>query len=102
MEVRDNLAKLVFSFHHVGPMDRAQVTWFGGKHFYPLSHPSGPISPLIFIKNILFLFMCMYVSTCAEIHRSQKGAVGGIGSPGARITDGRESPDMGAELWSSP
>lgn len=99
-EVRENLAKLVFSFHHVGPMDQAQVTWFGGMHFYPLSHPSGPISYLIFIKPVLFLFMCMhvYVSTCAGIHSSQKGALGGIGTPGAGITGGRESPDLGAEL----
>lgn len=82
-EVRENLAKLVFSFHHVGPMDQAQVTWFGGTHFYPLSHPSGPISYLIFIKPVLFLFMCMYVyvSTCAGIHSSQKGALGGHWDP---------------------
>lgn len=82
-EVRENLAKLVFSFQHVGSMDQAQVTWFGGTHFYPLSHPSGPISYLIFIKPVLFLFMCMYVyvSTCAGIHSSQKGALGGALGP---------------------
>lgn len=100
-EVRENLAKLVFCFQHVGSMDQAQVTWFGGTHFYPLSHPSGPISYLIFIKPVLFLFMCMYVyvSTCAGIHSSQKGALGGgIGTPGAGITGGCEAPDLGAEF----
>lgn len=104
MEVRENLATLVFSFHQVGPVDWAQVTCFGGKHFYPQSHPSVPISSFIFIKPVLFLLMCMYVYVfiCAGIHSSQKGALGVTGTPGARITGGRESPDMDAELPSSP
>lgn len=97
MEVRENLAKLVFSFHQVGPVDWAQVTCFGGKHFYPPSHPSVPISSFIFIKPVLFLLMCMYVYVfiCAGIHGSQKGALGVTGTPGAGIIGGRESPDIG-------